>query len=183
MSRRLSFALGIALALLGVGGSTTAQTQTRHVELHAAGTGGLRTLIDTNGDGITAITAQGFVHGTFGPMIFHNVGEALPPLESNENCPEGTLEVPFLQGFVVVTSLQTGDQLFYEPTAGFICVNVRAGTSTVTTHGHFAGGTGEFAGASGSFEAHFNDTPHVADANGNTFSSSTGTVIGTLHLP
>nr|MDQ3830708.1 hypothetical protein [Candidatus Tectomicrobia bacterium] len=133
--------------------------------------------------GITATIRGGVVTGTLGQMISQFESESLAPLPTPVNCPPSTQEVPLLQSFVTLTSLSTGDRLFYEYESGFTCVNAREGTFTFTGQGHWAGGTGQFAGANGPFEAQFNGIVHVADPNGNTFDSATGTVRGLLRVP
>jgi hypothetical protein len=93
------------------------------------------------------------VNCNIGQFLFHEEFEFLDPLRAPVTCPTGTTEFDLLQARVVLTSEKTADQLFFEDAAGGVtfCLNPDL-TFSFTEHGTFAGGTGQFAEASGSID-------------------------------
>ena len=114
----------------------------------------------------------------------HSENEFAAALPVPVTCPAGTQEFDLVQAHGVLTAEKTSDQLFYEDAAGgfTFCLNSDL-TFSYTEHGTWAGGTGQFTGASGSFDAvgtgKFLVTGTKAGVFGG-FGQFTNTVTGTL---
>jgi hypothetical protein len=110
--------------------------------------------IDTNGDGISANLHQGLDDCNIGRFFLHSENEFAAALPTPVTCPAGTQEFDLVQAHGVLTDEKTSDQLFYEDVAGGFkfCLNPDL-TFSFTEHGTWAGGTGQFTGASGTFDA------------------------------
>jgi hypothetical protein len=158
------FTIGIALVLLFAGASNGDDSKFKHLEddnrtkhlrctFSATFVSGVENHLDTNGDGRSASVHQGFANCNIGRFLFQEEFEFLDPLSSPAACPAGTTEFDLLQARVVLTSEETADQLFFEDAAGgeTFCLNPDL-TFSFTEHGTFAGGTGQFTGASGSID-------------------------------
>jgi hypothetical protein len=102
-------------------------------------------------------------------------------------CPENTLEFGFVQSRAVRTNIKTGDQLFTAISSFVLCLDANRPdfAFTFTAKGTFIGGTGKYAGATGTSEAHGEGRYHVATATGGVFAglaSFTYTETGTITL-
>ena len=189
-AHRLIIGLGIVLLWAGTGHS--AETKTKHVSctVSATFTSGVETHIDTNDDGRSAgLPHQGVLNCNIGRFFFQELAEfQAPVVPPTPNCPAGTArEVPLQQLHGVAIEEKTGDQLFFEAAtdAGTFCPNPDL-TFSFTFHGTFAGGTGQFTGASGSFDEQ--DTGKYLvfgfkEGIFGGFGQFTGTSTGTLSLP
>lgn len=116
--------------------------------------------LDTDGDGSTATQLELSGKSRFGRFLGQSRVEYGPnPLAPPNQCPqvdrdgnpELQLEFEFVAGFGVKT-FDRGDQLIQLPTSSLLCVNPANGVGFFQNTGIFVGGTGRFAGASGSFE-------------------------------
>jgi hypothetical protein len=186
---RLTF--GITLVLLLVGVSNGDETRTKHLSCTFAATfvSGVETHINTNPnvDTRSASVHQGIVNCNIGRFLFQEEFEFLDPLPAPVTCPIGTTEFKLLQAQVVLTAEKTSDQLFFADAAGEVtfCLNPDL-TFSFTEHGTFAGGTGEFAGASGSIDGQGTGKYLVSGSKDNIFGGFgqfTETVTGTLTIP
>ncbi len=184
------FTIGIALVLLLAGVSNSDETKTKHLSCTFAATfasPGVETHIDTNGDGRSAGLHQGLVNCNIGRFLFQEEFEFLAPLPAPVTCPMGTTEFDLLQAQVVLTAEKTSDQLFFEDAAGggTFCLHPDL-TFSFTEQGTFAGGTGQFTGASGSLDGQGTGQYLVFGSKGvnpGGFGQFPETVTGTLILP
>src|SRR5215469_14046981 len=180
------FTIGIALVLLLAGVSNSDQTKTKQMSCTFGGsfTDGVETHIDTNGDTISANLHQRLQNCNIGRFFLHSENEFAAALPAPVTCPAGTQEFDLVQAHGVLTAEKTSDQLFYEDAAGgfTFCLNSDL-TCSYTEHGTWAGGTGQFTGASRSFDAvgtgKFLVTGTKAGVFGG-FGQFTSTVTGTL---
>jgi hypothetical protein len=115
---------------------------------------GVETHIDTNDDQLSALLDQAITNCNIGRFFISGAAEYRAPLSAPETCPAGTLELQLQQARGVGIEEETGDQLFVEYGINglTLCVNQADGPVTSTGGGTYAGGTGQFKGASGSFE-------------------------------
>src|SRR5262245_33656885 len=152
--RHLTLGLGMVLLLAGAGNS--AEVKTKHLSCTFAGTfisPGVETHIDTNGDMVSAGVHQGLVNCNIGRFLFQEEFEFQACQEACGSCPAGTAEYDLVQAHGVLTAEKTSEQLFFADAAGAstFCLNPDL-TFSFTEHATFAGGTGEFTGASGFFD-------------------------------
>ena len=108
------------------------------------------TEIDTNGDGIRAISDTHQGTGTFGKTTTNNQSEVVPVTPS-VHCSEGILEFQYV-AFTAVTRYQNGDLILLglDPQkTSTLCYNPTTYTSTATVNLVVLGGTGRFEGAEG----------------------------------
>jgi hypothetical protein len=183
-------ALGIGMVLLLAGAGNSDEVKTKHVSCTFAATfssPGVETHIDTNGDMRSAGLHQGLVNCNIGRFFFQEEFEFLAPLLAPVTCPAGTRESDLVQAHGVLTAEKTGDQLFFEDAAGGVtfCVNPDL-TFSFTEQGTFAGGTGQFTGASGSFDGQGTGKYLVFGSKEGVFGGFgqfTETVTGTLNIP
>ena len=152
--RHLTLGIGMVLLLASAGNS--AEVKTKHVRCTIAATfvSGVETHLDTNGDGRSASVHQGLTNCNLGRFFFHEAAEFQAPLPTPVTCPAGTLEFRMQQEQGVRTEERSGDQLFYEVASneGTFCFKLSDFTFSFTAQGTITGGTGQFTGASGSFE-------------------------------
>ena len=198
--RTRHFTLGIALFLLtGVVGVANAKTQ----QVHCKGSGtladGVETHIDVNGDGASATLDQGLENCNIGRFFFQEELEWILQ-RTLTNCPAGTSAeyhisaepgfhpAPNGQGTSVGTDEKTGDQLFNQVTSATLCFNISTIPFTFTASGqtNILGGTGKYAGATGtgSFQTVGSELAvGVKDGVFGGFGQFTATSDGTLTLP
>jgi len=181
--------LGIGMVLLLVGAAESAEVKTKHLRCTFAATfvSGVENHLDTNGDQRSASVHQGLVHCNLGRFLFQEEVEFLDPLPAPVSCPAGTTEFDLVQAQVVLTAEKTADQLFLEDAAGgfTFCLHPDL-TFSFTEQGTFAGGTGPFTGASGSFAGQGTGQYLVSGTKEGVFGGFgqfTETVTGTLILP
>ncbi|MGH8006433.1 MAG: hypothetical protein ACREQ3_05435 [Candidatus Binatia bacterium] len=110
---------------------------------------------DTNGDGIPSGVGTNEVQEIkkLGTFFVEFTAEILPPLPAPVLCSKNRLEFPFLYDQGIATQESSGDQLFFSYTSAVLCLNPNNGAFTFSGEAVYTGGTGEFAGASGSFTA------------------------------
>jgi hypothetical protein len=158
--RYLTVGIGIALIWVGAGYSAESEskkskTQKVVCSFSATFADGVESHIDTNDDGVSAILDQAISNCNTGRFFITGAAEYQRPLFAPEICPADNfgLELHLQQARGVGTEERTGDQLFVEyGTNGLILCVGSNGTITSTGRGTYAGGTGQFEGASGSFE-------------------------------
>jgi len=108
----------------------------------------LPTMVDTNGDGITAGDGNFYVRGAPGRATVDSFNEftAFAPYFM-DGC-------DVRAGLVAQTYVETfkdGSMLFYQATEGFLCFNLSTFVTDYEIKGIFNGGTGRFAGAYGTW--------------------------------
>ena len=144
---------------------------------------GISTNIDTNRDGSKAGWDTDVINSNLGRFSSQDVGEVLPPPSAPVTCPQGNLEFPYLLISVVSTHEETGDQLFSELVSGTFCFDTATGAFSFSFVLSVTGGTGQFAGATGSLEATATGVDVVVGPKGQFFSHSTGEFTGTIITP
>jgi hypothetical protein len=179
---------GPVLALVLAARLGQAEAEKIPVLLHAAGTVS-DGLIDVNGDGHTAKIFVGV--GTAHRGLFH-VSRFLIQQESETSnrhiscqLPDGSTgeEHDLVQTHGIFTRESDGSQLFLTATAETLCLNISAEEVSIDLRGSFTGGTGAFAGASGTWEEKGSGQGVVADPQGHFFSHFSFDLTGTLRLP
>jgi hypothetical protein len=188
--KKRSFIIGGALMLLLAGTAGGDGVKTKQVRCTVSGTfaEGIETHIDTNGDNISASLLQGIANCNIGRLFFREEYEYQAGLPAPVTCPAGTEEFHLQQDHGVNTEEKTSDQLFYEfaTNAATSCVNPADLTFSFTPHGTYAGGTGQFTGATGSFDAQGTGKILVVGSKDGVFGDFgqfSGTLTGTLILP
>ena len=91
-----------------------------------------------------------------------------------------------MAGSVVNTFLHTRDQLYIQFTSRIVCIDLVAGVANGHVIATITGGTGKFAGATGSVDYRFTGSGLLGDPDPESnqgFGPFTGTVSGTLTLP
>jgi len=182
------FTIGIALVLMLAGASNGNDSKTKHLRCTFSGTfvSGVENHLDTNGDERSASVHQGLVNCDIGRFLFHEEFEFLNPLPAPVACPTGTTEFDLQQARIVLTSEKTTDQLFIEDAAGGVtfCFNPDL-TFSFTEHGSLAGGTGQFAGTTGSIDGQATGKYLVTGSKDGVFGGFgqfTETATGTLNI-
>ena len=146
----------------------------------------LDTRIDLNNDGSPATWATWVEKSSLGQASVQAIIEQVPVSSPTGACPAGQLETALVGGSIVNTFLQTQDQLFIQPTSRVACIDPVKGTISGHTTATITGGTGKFAGATGSVTYSFTASSLAAvfDPESNQgFGPFTGTIEGTLILP
>jgi hypothetical protein len=182
-----SFIIGLALVLMLTGTVANAD-ETEHLRCTVSGSSvvGVETNLDTNDDDISASATQSIMLCGDFRFFVQSVNESPEPVDVTKNCPAGsTLEYPLLQSHGVRIKEKTGDQLFASYTSGALCVQPD-NSFTFTGVGVFAGGTGQFSGATGTIETQLAGSYLVTGSKRGNFSALTqftGTSTETLTLP
>lgn len=184
-TRYLTMSIALVLMLTG---TVAHADKTKHLQctFSSSGVTGVETNLDTNGDGISAGVTQGIANCGRFRFFLQNESEFLAPVPATGNCPGSTFEFPLLQGHTVRIEEKTSDQLFVEFTSGTFCLKFPDQTFTFTGTATFAGGTGQFSGATGTAEVQETGSIIVTGHKGATSSSFiqlAGTTTETLVLP
>ena len=179
-----SWTIGLACSFVIALASGRAEARDIPIKGDFAGTG-LTARIDLNNDGRLADGGTWVEKSNLGQSSAQFVIEGVP-VPPTGACPAGQLETALVAGSVVNTFLHTRDQLFIELTSRIFCVDLVTFTFSAHTIATITGGTGKFAGATGSVDYRFTGVVFLADfdpASNQLFGSFTGTVEGTLILP
>jgi hypothetical protein len=156
------FISGIALLLL-TSVVSAAQAKTRQVHCRGAATvaDGVETNIDTDGDGTSATLDQGLTNCNIGRFFFQEESELILQPTVTTACPAGTsfellIDSTQGQGRSVYTDEKTSDQLFFKVSSARFCLNETNPSLPFTSSGQIEaiGGTGKYAGATGTSEFH-----------------------------
>ncbi len=136
------------------------------------------TSIDTNGDGTAANYFSGAARGTGSPTYEGLVEIAFG---ATGQCGPGELEGEVV-AYSIVRRYSNGDLAYSRLDTSVLnplCFNPAMGTATVEIHANVTGGTGKFAGATGSYVATYDVRLLVPDpAGGIGHGSFTGTTSG-----
>lgn len=185
--RHLTLSLGLLLLLASAGNSADLKTKDVRCTLAATFVAGVDNHLDTNGDGRSAGVHQGSASCNIGRFLLHEVFEFQAPLSAPVSCPAGTQEFGFVQAHRVLSAEKSADQLFVADGAGGGTLCLYPDLSfTFTEQGTIAGGTGQYTGASGSFEGQATGKYLVFGLKEGIFGGFgqyTETVTGTLNIP
>ena len=178
-----NWTIGLACSFVIALASGRAEARDIRIKGDLAGTC-LSTRIDLNNDGVPAGWSTWVEQSNLGQSSAQSVIEAVlvPPTGA---CPAGHLETGVVAGGSAVnTFLHTRDQLFNQVTSRILCIDLVTGAFSAHSLATITGGTGKFAGATGSIEYRFTGLTFLADpASNQSFGSFTGTIEGTLILP
>ncbi|NOT58425.1 MAG: hypothetical protein HOP18_27840 [Deltaproteobacteria bacterium] len=176
--------LGIALLMLtGIVGAAEAKDQ--HVHWKASFSGGaVNTQSDTNGDGSKGGFDSGGFKGTLGSGTFQGVNEYV--FSGPGTCPNGN------EGFIVTLLPgtghsfyrfdNTGDLLFVEISSSTLCFDPITTLQFYSWVDNITGGTGRFAGATGSITGSGTAKTLFDDGAGNFLAAISSTAEGTIIL-
>jgi hypothetical protein len=109
---------------------------------------GLPTMIDTNGDGVTAAHGNFYVRGAPGRATvdsFNEFTNFMPYFVDDCDLRAGLVAQTYVETF------EDGSMLFYQATEGFLCLNFSTFVISSEIRGVITGGTGRYAGASGTW--------------------------------
>jgi len=164
------------LIILSAGLMLTGTAQSREMSINARFSGNEHpTNVDTNAD-LTFASAGAFqVQGAAGKGVVHSF------TEFTAFTPYGVPGCDFRGELVsqdFVETFQDGSMLFFMATDGHTCIDGATGKISGVLSGFVTGGTGRFAGATGSWDMEF--TPYPLAGGMTAF---TGTVTGTVELP
>ena len=181
---KYSWTIGLACSFVIALASGRAEARDTHIKGDNAGTF-LSTRIDLNNDGDLALGGTWVEKSNLGQSSAQAVieGVAVPPTGA---CPADQVETALVAGSVVNTFLHTRDQLFIQFTSRMACIDPVTGVASGHVIATITGGTGKFAGATGSVEYRFTGSTLLTDfdpASNQGFFSFAGTVSGTLTLP
>ncbi len=142
--------------------------------------------IDLNNDGGLADSATWVEKSNLGTSSVQAIIEGSLPVPPSGACPAGQLETALVGGSIINTFLHTRDLLFLQPTSRVLCFDLATGVASAHTIATITGGTGKFAGATGSVDYRFTASAALGDsdpASTQAFGYFTGTIEGTLILP
>ena len=189
------FTLGMAFLLLtGVVGAADAKTLRMHCKGGETFTDGVETNIDTDGDGHSAVVSQGIETCNIGKFFVVEESDFIHQ-PTVTTCPAGTtdeLHIDATQGQhrAVATDEETGEQFFFKVTSATLCAQFATFPFLATSSSQLEiiGGTGKYAGATGTSKAHFTGSYLQFGCKGGAgpcggFAQFTFTSDGTLTLP
>ncbi len=177
MTRRLKLVLGAVLLILSFMSAITYAGE-RPISMRWNGTV-VDTAIDLNGDGFLANVIDAQAKGSFGARSLDIFTEfALAGI-----CDEkpNVLYVSMWYS-KPVTTFANGDLLWGSVTNGWMCMDITTGDFTGEAEGLYEGGTGRFAGATGSFVAPFSGKSLTISELGINFGPVAGRLEGTVVL-
>ncbi len=147
--------LGLTLLML-TGFISSVSAKTQHLSCTFASTfaDGVETHIDTNGDGVSAGLSQGIDNCNIGRFFIQLETEYVGPITPLTTCPQGTEEFHGVQNRSVWTEEKTSDQVLSEASVITLCLNPSLPDLPFSYTGKVTviGGTGKFAGATGSID-------------------------------
>ena len=190
MTQRQGWIIGATIGFLLVAGISWAEAKDIPLKGTFAGTF-LGTQMDLfplgNPDGVAAGWQTAEVTGNLGKRTNQSVIERVPT-GPTQACPGGVFIIDAQNGIGFGTGTGTwpnGDQIYSQIVTGTACFDT-AGRFTSTDTSRIAGGTGKFAGASGTVEQTGTGFIQYFDAKANPaqgFGSFSGEFEGTLILP
>jgi hypothetical protein len=157
-------ALGMTALMLAGAVVVVEANNTEQFQCKGGGTftDGVETHIDTNGDRVSATLDQGAEVCNTGRAIFQEEAEWIRRSAVTSYCPAGTTDELHIndrnkvgQQRAVFTDLETGDQVFSQTKWAVQCFNAATGKFTGRGEGLITGGTGENAGATGTYKSRF----------------------------
>lgn len=164
----------LALTLAATLGATAAQAR---ILSETVSGNFVDTAIDTNGDGVAAAHFVGEAKGSG--------GASYQGLHEVQFTPTGLCDPGQVEGIIVAYSIvrrfSNGDLLFSKLVDGSFCFDPATGKANVAVSAEIIGGTGRFAGATGSYEIEYEVTALLPDPTGGiAHGAFDGTVTGTI---
>jgi hypothetical protein len=175
--------LGMALVpiLLGVPGSAAG----KEIRFKSEYSGSTVTRQDSNNDGIRSALGILTCKSNLGRCTGQAVGEALPT--GSGTCPNGNGGLTYTllpgSGHGFTRFDKTGDMIFSEIVAETACYDLTTGILYKSGTSRVTGGTGRFAGATGTGTFEGTQWLLYIDGDGNAFAAQSGTGTGTIVLP
>lgn len=111
---------------------------------------------DYNNDGMNANVVKAPSKGSFGASMVTIVTEFVPYPPLFGTCPSADDLYTVVMYSSGITSFSNGDQLDATINSGWMCIDMVTGEFEGAAYGEFAGGTGRFANATGTFVSPFN---------------------------
>jgi hypothetical protein len=190
MTQQQGWIIGAAIGFLLVAGINRVEAEEMTLKGTFAGTS-LGTQMDLfplgNPDGVAAGWSTAEITGNLGKRTNQSVVERVPT-GPTQACPGGGFIIDAQNGIGFGTATGTwpsGDQLYSQTVTSTLCFDT-AGRFTSTDTSRIVGGTGKFAGASGTVEQTGTGFIQYFDANADPaqgFGSFSGEFTGTLILP
>ena len=142
---------------------------------------GIETAVDSNQDGLLLSLSMTEAKGSFGASSAYITSEFA--VDPSVQCPDDDDEYLPLVLFqsTGVLSFSNGDQLYAYGTGGEMCLNLDTGFYSGDAEGVYIGGTGRFAGATGTYRSTYSGQNLEPFLSG--FRSITGTIEGRVILP
>lgn len=164
------------LVLMSLGLLVSGNALARDVKADASFSGTEHpTMIDSNGDLIYASGGVFEVQGVHGRAVTHSFTEFTGFLWYGVlGCEVRAVLVS--QDFVEI--FKDGSMIFFSATDGYACVNLATGEANGELSGTVTGGTGQYEGASGSWEMTFKPYPFASG-----MTAITGHITGTIQVP
>ncbi|MGD9388099.1 MAG: hypothetical protein PVI87_07710 [Gammaproteobacteria bacterium] len=142
---------------------------------------GIETAVDSNQDGLLLSLSMTEAKGSFGASSAYITSEfAVDPTVQCPDDGDDYLPLVLFQSTGVL-SFANGDQLYAVGTGGEMCLNLDTGYYSGDAEGFYMGGTGRFAGATGSYTSTYSGQNLEPFLSG--FRSITGTIEGRVILP
>ena len=138
--------------------------------------------LDRNADGVPASISTFSGNSNFGKVHGQSSFE-VTVFGAPVNCAVDEVEATLVGTRDVRRFPDHGDMIFLEVSDLLVCLNPLTGIFTVSSQGHFIGGTGRYSGATGDFTGSFTGAILVADPNGALFGAFSGGVTGTVETP
>ena len=139
----------LLISLICAGLILSAAAQADGIKLNQRYTGnGLPTMVDTNGDGVTAAHGNFYVRWAPGRATvdsFNEFTSFTPYFVDGCDLRAGLVAQTYVETF------EDGSMLFYQATEGFLCLSLSTFVIDSEISGLITGGTGRFAGASGTW--------------------------------
>jgi hypothetical protein len=169
--------------LTGVVGAANAKDQRVHWKASFSG-GWATTQSDTNNDGNTGSLTSGGFKGTLGSGTVQGVTEFA--FSGPGTCPNGNAGLNFTllpgTGHSIYRFDSTGDLLFAEISSSTVCFDPITTVQFYSWVDNITGGTGRFAGATGSLTGSGTSRGLFDDGAGNGFGALSSTFEGTIIL-
>jgi len=184
MFRRTAWIIGVIAGFLFIVGLQSADAEHRgHRHIRSTSGGTYLDLPNFSPNGGTAIWATGQGSNTLGTYISQGVSQ---PVYQGEDpkCPGGLLIIDAQGGSGFGFSTETysnGDQIYYQVRTRTECLDDQNGFTGSDT-GDIVGGTGRFAGVSGTYESSFAGVRQFLNTP-QEFGSFTGEATGILVFP